>query len=227
MYRDAVATLEPSEDVVWRGTLTAGDVMHIPRGFWHQATRAERGEGFSLHATVGFVKRTGVTWLDWLADQGRADELFRTDLDRWATPEVWAAQQAELVAAVAKLAADRTPAESLHARETQRRPARQIPAADLFTRPREAVCVTQFKPHIDRHGSTADGTIDVLAVGKKLTFKARAAGPLERLLSGAPVELADADTVTVATALMKEGICAPMTKELSLGYTGLVTAGTR
>ncbi|MEV4253853.1 cupin domain-containing protein [Spirillospora sp. NPDC049652] len=64
MYRDAVATLEPSEDVVWRGTLRAGDVMHIPRGFWHQATRAERGEGFSLHATVGFVKRTGVTWLD-------------------------------------------------------------------------------------------------------------------------------------------------------------------
>ncbi|MEV4253852.1 hypothetical protein AB0J52_11875 [Spirillospora sp. NPDC049652] len=90
-------------------------------------------------------------------------------------------------------------------------------------RPREAVCVTQFAPHIDRHGST----IDVLAAGKKLTFKARAAAPLNALLSGAPVELTDADTVTVATALMKEGICAPMTEELSLGYTGLVTAGTR
>lgn len=31
--------------------------MHIPRGFWHQATR---DDGYSLHATFGIVKRVGV-----------------------------------------------------------------------------------------------------------------------------------------------------------------------
>ena len=31
-----------------------------------------------------------------------------------------------------------------------------------------------------------DGTLDVLAAGKRLTFKTRAAEPLNRLLSGAP-----------------------------------------
>ncbi|TDB91001.1 cupin [Actinomadura sp. KC216] len=219
MYRDAVTSTEPSQDVVWSGVLKAGEVMHIPRGHWHRATREGMGEGFSLHATVGFVKRTGVTWMSWLADQSRAEDLFRTDLDRWAVPEAWAAQQAELLAAVAKLAAEHTPADSLHARETQRPPARQIPAFDLFGEPHGAVCVTQFEPSTEQHGDT----IAVLAAGKKLTFKARAANALESLLSGAPVQFTDADTRTVAAALVKEGICAPMTEELSLGYTGLVT----
>lgn len=30
MYRDAERNDEPSEEIVWSGTLTAGDVMHIP-----------------------------------------------------------------------------------------------------------------------------------------------------------------------------------------------------
>ncbi|MCU1685212.1 MAG: myc induced nuclear antigen [Amycolatopsis sp.] len=55
MYRDVERNNEPPSDIVWSGTMKTGDVMHIPRGYWHQATRAERGAGFSLHATFGFV----------------------------------------------------------------------------------------------------------------------------------------------------------------------------
>ena len=69
MYRDAEANTSPSEDVVWSGIMRCGDVMHIPRGFWHQATRADQGEGYSLHLTFGFVKRTGVDWLTWVANK--------------------------------------------------------------------------------------------------------------------------------------------------------------
>lgn len=85
MYRDAEPNQEPSEDIVWSGTMRTGDVMHIPRGYWHQATRTGRGAGYSLHVTFGFVKRTGVDWLTWVADRSRERELFRRDIARWDT----------------------------------------------------------------------------------------------------------------------------------------------
>ncbi|MGH3620375.1 MAG: JmjC domain-containing protein [Sciscionella sp.] len=69
MFRDAVPNYEPSEEIVWAGVMNTGDMMHIPRGYWHQATRQDRGDGFSLHVTFGFHKQTGVNWLTWLADQ--------------------------------------------------------------------------------------------------------------------------------------------------------------
>jgi hypothetical protein len=39
LYRDADRNDRPSNDIVWAGTMRTGDVMHIPRGYWHQATR--------------------------------------------------------------------------------------------------------------------------------------------------------------------------------------------
>ncbi|MGH3806049.1 MAG: JmjC domain-containing protein [Pseudonocardiaceae bacterium] len=39
MERDAAPNLKPSTDLVWSGTMHTGDVMRIPRGSWHQATR--------------------------------------------------------------------------------------------------------------------------------------------------------------------------------------------
>jgi hypothetical protein len=60
MERDAAPNLEPSTELIWSGTLRPGDVMHIPRGWWHQATRTGTGDGFSLHATFGLTQRTGI-----------------------------------------------------------------------------------------------------------------------------------------------------------------------
>lgn len=105
MYRDSAPNDTPSEEVIWSGTLEAGDVMHIPRGYWHQATRTARSEGFSLHVTFGFVKRTGVDWLTWLADRSREDELFRHDLNRWGTSVERVAQEEELAEATSRMLA--------------------------------------------------------------------------------------------------------------------------
>jgi len=93
MYRDAEPNLEPPEEIVWAGTLRTGEVMHIPRGYWHQATRQQRGAGYSLHATFGLTKRTGVHWLDWLADQARHQELLRHDIQRWSPADEQDAQR--------------------------------------------------------------------------------------------------------------------------------------
>jgi ribosomal protein L16 Arg81 hydroxylase len=126
MYRDAASNLTPSEEVIWHGAMRAGDVMHIPRGYWHQATRSRHGAGFSLHVTFGFVKRTGVDWLAWLADQAREHELFRQDLLRWGTLGEQAEQERILTATARELLASLPPSVFLQRREQTQPPGRRV-----------------------------------------------------------------------------------------------------
>jgi hypothetical protein len=220
LYRDASRNDEPSGEIVWAGAMRAGDVMHIPRGYWHQATRNGSGSGTSLHMTFGFAKRTGVSWLSWLADWSREHEIFRHDLDRTD-----GASDHSLTEAALELVRRRGPADFLVAREQEPIVARHVPFLDIFG-PLEAVaCITHFPPQITERGET----IEVVAAGKKLTFVSKALPALRLLLSGHPVHLAQAATVAgteitqVAEILTKEELCAVLTSELSSGYTGLVT----
>ncbi|OII60323.1 cupin [Streptomyces sp. CC53] len=222
MYRDADANDVPSGTVIFDGTLQAGDVMHIPRGHWHQATRTGSGSGFSLHATFGVTKRTGASWMTWLGDWCREREIFRHDLDR-SQPDSEA-----LVDAATRLIRDRGPADFLAAYEHQVNPGRHVPFLDVFGPLDAVVCTAHFPPRIRESGET----VDVVASGKKLTLAAKALPALRLLLSGHPVALHEAAATVgdeiheVAEILVKEEVCAPLTAELSSGYTGLVTTVT-
>ncbi|WP_328381825.1 cupin domain-containing protein [Streptomyces sp. NBC_00400] len=226
MFRDAARNDEPSQETIWAGSMTAGDVMHIPRDYWHQATRNGRGTGQSMHMTLGFEKRTGVNWLAWLADWSREVEVFRRDLDRWSgCPTDQHAQQQELAEAARTLIDSRGPTGFLAAREQAAAPGRHVPFLDIFGPLQAVVCITEFSPQIIEH----DESVNVLAGGKKLTFTAKALPALRLLLSGHPVHLAHAATAVgaeveeLATILTDEELCAPLTTELSSGYTDLVT----
>ncbi|MFE2426956.1 JmjC domain-containing protein [Streptomyces sp. NPDC059373] len=220
MYRDADPNNTPSEEIIWAGVMQAGDVMHIPRGHWHQATRIGHGSGRSLHVTFGITKRTGASWLTWLADWSREHEIFRHDLDR-SHP----AGSEPLTEAVSRLIAERPPASFLAAYEQEMPLPRHVPFLEIFG-PLDAVaCTTHFPPQIRENGET----VDVLTSGKKLTFAAKALPALRLLLSGKPVHLNQAaglvgtEVSEVAEILVEEEVCAPLTPELSWGYTGLVT----
>lgn len=228
LYRDAAPNVDPPDDIVWAGTLRAGDVMHIPRGYWHQATRADRGEGYSLHVTFGFMQRTGIDWLTWLADRAREREVFRHDLDRWSDDDGRADQARGLQAELSGLVHSYPPDAYLTARAQQQPPPRQVATWGVFGPPSQVVCVTDFPPTIEQD----DAAVTVTAVGKRLTFAARAEPALRLLLSGEPVGLAavtDAtgvDAAAVAAPLLKEGICAELTDALSSAYTDLPTVET-
>lgn len=222
MYRDAAPNDTPSDEVVWSGRLRAGEVMHIPRGYWHRATRADCGEGYSLHATFGFVKRTAASWLSWLADCARQQELFRHDLRRGDADRSWSN---ELILAAQRLAAEHPPGEFLSAREDERGSRRHVRTRGVFGAPAGVVCITDFAPRLE----VGDESVGVVAAGKRITFAQRALPALRQLLSGAPMRLADVrattgvDAARLAEALIEEGLCAELTDELSSGYTGLVT----
>jgi hypothetical protein len=226
LYRDAEPNSEPSADIVWSGTMQTGDVMHIPRGYWHQATRTDCGDcGYSLHVTFGFMKRTGIDWLSWLADHARESEAFRHDLDRCGGFNAQVTQELALHAELAALLRSYRPDTYLAARAQEHPPHRHVATWGVFGPPSRVVCVTDLPPTIEQQ----DETVRVVAAGKRLTFAVRAEPALQSLLSGQPVDLIDAthatdvDVAAIATALMKEGICAELTAALSSGYTGLVT----
>lgn len=227
MYRDAAPNTEPSKEVVWAGTMRTGDVMHIPRGYWHQATRSDQqAEGYSLHVTFGFVKRTGVDWLSWVADRSREREPFRHDLDRWSGDRGLADEQRRLATEVLRLVADYPVTDYLAARERERTPPRQVATGGVFGPPKAVVCVASFPPHVAQR----DDVIEVFACEKRFAFAAKAGPALAMLLSGHPVELAEVSRATgidaeaLAATLIKEGVCAELTEALSSGCTGLVPA---
>ena len=229
MYRDAEPNSVAPEHIVWSGTMRRGDVMHIPRGYWHQATRTGCGAGYSLHMTFGFVKRTGVDWMSWVADHSRERELFRHDLSR---PDLSgptgaddrAREEEQLTAGMSQLLAEYPISAYLAAREQQRQPPRHVGTGGVFGPARAAVCITDFPPHIQPR----DHSIEVVAAGKKITFATEAEPVLRMLLSGHPVELATATAATgidadlIAQTLITEGVCAELTAPLSSGYTGMI-----
>ncbi|MGH3585137.1 MAG: JmjC domain-containing protein, partial [Pseudonocardia sp.] len=149
MFRDAAPNNEPPEDVLWEGALTAGDVMHIPRGYWHQATRADRNEhGHSLHLTFGFTRRTGVDWLGWVADRSRGVEALRHDLPRWDDPVMRDEHTEHLTELATGLVTDQPPAAMLDEVARTRRPARHVATNGLFGAPEAVVAITEFRPHL-------------------------------------------------------------------------------
>nr|WP_242606375.1 cupin domain-containing protein [Protofrankia symbiont of Coriaria ruscifolia] len=225
MYRDAAPNLDPPEDVVWSGTVKTGDVLHIPRGHWHRANRTGRVSGFSLHATFGFAKRTGVDWLGWLADQSRREGIFRDDLKRWGDPEELQTEGKALIDAASCLITSHPPTHYLAAVAHATSTGRFVSTAGVFGSPSAVVCVTDFPPRIETQGDTAT----VTTAEKRIVFAGKALPALELLLSGNPVRLdyvsttAGIDGERLGEVLVREGICAELTPELFSGYIGLTT----
>jgi Cupin superfamily protein len=84
---------KPTEPPLWNQILEAGDLLYIPRGFWHVAYPLNEP---TLHLTVGVHNRAGLDLLHWLVERMRSRELFRMDLPRFATTETIQAHVAEM-----------------------------------------------------------------------------------------------------------------------------------
>lgn len=224
MERDSRPNREPSTEIVWSGTMRAGDVMHIPRGWWHQATRTGNGAGHSLHATFGLTQRTGVDWLSWLSDHARDHELFRRDLPRDSTSDDHAAHHQALAAATGGLTRSHSPLDYVTARQQEHISSRHVTTFGVFGTPEAVVCVTAFPPHVDTRG----GTTIVRAAGKKITVPAATLPALRILLSGHPVDIARTsastgiDAAALADALLTHGICVEVTDDLAPCYAEML-----
>jgi Cupin superfamily protein len=82
LVNDIEKARKPAGEPVWADTLEDGDLLYIPRGWWHVAEPLAEP---TLHLTVGVHNRTGLDLLRWLSERMRASEAFRVDLPRTAS----------------------------------------------------------------------------------------------------------------------------------------------
>jgi ribosomal protein L16 Arg81 hydroxylase len=68
---------QPSGAPAWEGILSDGDVLYIPRGWWHEAFPLDEP---SLHLTVSLTPPTGMDYLGWAISRLRRHAELRASL---------------------------------------------------------------------------------------------------------------------------------------------------
>jgi ribosomal protein L16 Arg81 hydroxylase len=76
--------IAPTEKPVWEGYLNAGEILYLPRGWWHEA-RPMNSE--TIHLSIGINHKTGIDLIGWFKERLSISELFRTDLPKLENEE--------------------------------------------------------------------------------------------------------------------------------------------
>lgn len=193
LYQDTEQPDEPPTDPVADLILHPGDLLYVPRGWWHSVS-ADQG-GPSLHVTFGFEPHTAHNLLDWVIEQLTAREEFRADLPLHAPP----AAQAETVHDLRKLLVAELEDPRLMTRYAAAMDGRalgrlapslphleQVPADRRLT-----VRMTTARAVL----TTTDDAVVLVAAGAEYEFAPAAERVLRPLVNGQSLTLADlADT---------------------------------
>ncbi|MBB6121156.1 JmjC domain-containing protein [Nocardiopsis algeriensis] len=182
--RDAEGELQ----VLWEGVLRPGQVIHVPRGWWHTVTGT--GE-VSMHLTFGFTRATGVDWAEALVRRLFDEEVFRRDLPRFADPDVRGKHRRELAARLAELAEELDLEDFLAERDAR------FPRRTSFSLPWPVQgdpgpdALVEFVPILAPPLSRADGKVSVTVAGRRYRFPEAVAPVLEVLAEHRRLTLAD------------------------------------
>lgn len=77
LQQDNRKKFSPPEQPLWEGMLDDGDVLYIPRGWWHVAVPLDEP---TLHLTVGLHRKNGTDLLAWFAERLQESVAVRQDV---------------------------------------------------------------------------------------------------------------------------------------------------
>ncbi|GAA3056431.1 hypothetical protein GCM10020229_80230 [Kitasatospora albolonga] len=205
MHRDVDSPELPPETPIAELVLTAGDLLYLPRGWWH-AVSASEGQ-HSLHLTCGMQSTTGADLITWLSEALRAHEGVRVDVPRFGT----AAEQRSFLRDLAKLVASELESPDLITRFAASRDAteraRLAPSLPYITaappNPDLRVRLVTTRAVLDSGDGT---TARLIAGGEEWTFAAKAEPMLALLLDGAMHRLADLAQAAGITPAQAAGV---------------------
>ncbi|MGW2540049.1 JmjC domain-containing protein [Kitasatospora sp. NPDC001574] len=189
-FRDVETPEEPEGGPVADLVLQPGDVLYLPRGWWHSVTADQGTE--SLHLTFGLVTHTAAGLISWLTDQVHAEDAMRVDIPRHAEPDVKAAY----LDAVRKVMSTSLSDPELIDRWADSvgtthfgRPTPSLPyVAELPPRREITVRITAARAKLTTNTA---GTATLAAVGTEWEFAQQAVPALRILLTGEPVSIGD------------------------------------
>lgn len=191
MHRDVAEPQEPCEEPTAEFVLTAGDLLYLPRGWWHSVSASEGVR--SLHLTCGLTTTTGADLIVWLAEILRSEDIIRADVPRFGTPDAKCDSISSL--------------RDLLLKELEN----GASLVDRFTGNHDATECIRLRPSLPyvsnvpadpelsvrmlstRHTITVgdDGTVVLTAGGESWTFSEAARMLLERLVDHRPHRLSD------------------------------------
>lgn len=85
LHRDTNVPEPPPNEPLVELVLRKGDMLYLPRGWWHAVAASEGVH--SLHLTCGMQTTAGADLLQWLSEHLRRDTTVRSDLPRFGTKE--------------------------------------------------------------------------------------------------------------------------------------------
>ncbi len=219
LFRDKAETFKPPQNVIWEGILEQGDLLYIPRGWWHVATAI--GEP-TLHLTFGINNPTGIDFLNWLTETLVESETFRMDLPRFSGEEERTTHLNELRTILFNHWNTKTLETFTKERDAlaRQRPHLSLPhaATSEIIPDRDDIrlrCSCSRNPEFEVQG---DGKVTkIKALGKLWQFDSTAEPLLRTLLNGQVISIGDLkkqfaasfsseDILTILRELLKEGL---------------------
>ncbi|WP_329368816.1 cupin domain-containing protein [Streptomyces sp. NBC_00669] len=205
MYRDVAAPEEPPEDPLAELVLNPGDVLYLPRGWWHAVT-ADQGTP-SLHLTCGLTPHTGAGLLAFLSEMLRSSELVRSDLPLHAPVEEQRFFLSRLGRQVATALADPSTLDWYAATRDAQDVGRLRPSLPYITSvpqdPSVQVRLTTGRARITGVDEGGQHFVRLTAAGSETDFAPTVRPLLELLVTGGwrrLGDLADAASIPVAAA---------------------------
>ncbi|MER7403878.1 cupin domain-containing protein [Streptomyces sp. NPDC000070] len=186
LHRDTEVPEPPADEPIEEIVLRAGDMLYLPRGWWHAVAATE---GRSLHVTCGLQTTTGADLLGWLSDRLRTWETVRAHLPVFAPPQEQAAYLALLRKGVMDALHDGAIGEFLTARDGIE-PGRPMPSLPYLgaVRARDDLNVRLTTARAQLTDNDQDQVV-LLAGGEEWTFAPPVRAVLSPLLDGASLSL--------------------------------------
>lgn len=190
-FRDVESPERPEGDPVADIVLAPGDVLYLPRGWWHAVTADQGTE--SLHLTFGMVPHTGADLMLWVVDQLRSSLALRRDIPRFASlsehSDFIAALRGEVLNELADPRLVERWAESIDTTDLGHA-IPSLPYVDgLPARPEITVKLTAPRGRLT--AKPAHSTVTFSAAGTAWDFAESAAPVLGTLLTGQPTTLGE------------------------------------
>jgi ribosomal protein L16 Arg81 hydroxylase len=88
---------QPKRPPIWEGMLTAGDVLYLPRGWWHEVRSVNEP---SLHLTVGLPVNTPMDLIHWALPVLAKQDVLRENLPRFGDQRTRRVFRERMIAAI-------------------------------------------------------------------------------------------------------------------------------
>ncbi|MEU7643389.1 cupin domain-containing protein [Streptomyces huasconensis] len=184
---DVEAPEKPEGEPLHEVMLEAGDMLYLPRGWWHAVAATE---GRSLHLTCGLTPKTGHSLLTWVVGQLLAAPAVRATLRLNSSPEELEAYVEELRTEITKALHPRVLGEYINAMDARDpgRPAPSLPYVEGV--PAEGhITIRLTTARASLLPGDAPGTVVFRAAGEEWVLRDEIAPALESLMGVGPVSL--------------------------------------